>query len=284
MTAQRKVAVVTGASRGAGRGIAAALGTAGWRVYVTGRSDADSGRRTTIEASAQAVTAAGGEGIAVRVDHADADSVARLFDRVRAENEHLDLLVNNAAAVHADLTNPAPFWEKPIELGEVLDVGLRSGYVASWLAAPLMIGRDRRLIAFTSSPGSVCYMHGPAYGAQKAGVDKLAADMAVDFRGTGVAVVSVWMGILLTEKLRRAFDGDPAALAKTAEQAETPEFTGHLINALYHDPELAALSGQTVIGAELAARYGITDEGGRRPPSHREFLGAPRIPSPAVVR
>jgi NAD(P)-dependent dehydrogenase (short-subunit alcohol dehydrogenase family) len=147
-----------------------------------------------------------------------------------------------------------------------------------------MVERDRGLIAFTSSPGSVCYMHGPAYGAQKAGVDKLAADMAVDFSGTGVATVSIWMGILLTEKFRRAFDVHPEALAKTAEQAETPEFTGHLLNALYRDPGLAELSGQTLIGAELGVRYGITDEDGRQPPSHRDFLGAPRTPSTVVVR
>ena len=95
-------------------------------------------------------------------------------------------------------------------------------------------------------------MHGPAYGAQKAGVDKLAADMAVDFAGTGVTTVSIWMGILLTEKFRSAFAGHPAALAKTAKHAETPDFTGHLINALYHDPDLAELAGRTVIGAELA--------------------------------
>jgi len=284
MATQRKVAVVTGASRGAGRGIAAALGAAGWRVYVTGRSDLHSGRRTTIEATAQQVSAAGGEGIAVRVDHADDDSVAGLFDTIAHDGAGLDLLVNNAAAVHADLTNPEPFWKKPIELGEVLDVGLRSSYVASWHAARVMVGQGRGLIAFTSSPGSVCYMHGPAYGAQKAGIDKLVADMAVDFRHTGVAVVSIWMGILLTEKLRRAFDGNPDALAKTAEQAETPEFTGHLINALYHDAGLGELSGQTLIGAELAGRYGITDEGGRTPPSHREFLGPPRVPSDVVVR
>jgi NAD(P)-dependent dehydrogenase (short-subunit alcohol dehydrogenase family) len=140
------------------------------------------------------------------------------------------------------------------------------------------------LIVFTSSPGSVCYMHGPAYGAQKAGIDKMAADMAVDFRGTSVTTVSIWMGILLTEKLRRAFDGNPAALEKMAEQAETPEFTGHVIDALYHDPHLAELSGHTLIAAELATRYGISDEGGRQPPSHREMLGAPREPSPVVVR
>jgi NAD(P)-dependent dehydrogenase (short-subunit alcohol dehydrogenase family) len=127
-------------------------------------------------------------------------------------------------------------------------------------------------------------MHGPAYGAQKAGVDKLAADMAVDFDGTGVCTVSIWMGILLTEKFRRAFDGHPEALAKTAEHAETPEFTGRVIDALYADPTLTELSGQTLIGAELATRYGITDEDGRQPPSHRDVLGAPRAPSAVVVR
>jgi len=127
-------------------------------------------------------------------------------------------------------------------------------------------------------------MHGPAYGAQKAGVDKMAADMAVDFVGTGVATVSIWMGILLTERFRRAFDGHPEALAETAKHAETPEFTGHLIDALYRDPGLAELSGHTVIAAELAQRYGITDEDGRQPPSHRDMLGAPREPSTVVVR
>lgn len=262
------VAVVTGASRGAGRGIAAALGSAGWRVYATGRT----------------ITEAPPGGIAVRVDHRDDAAVAELFERVREDGGRLDLLVNNAAAISDALTNPKPFWEKPLELADVLDVGLRSAYVASWYAAPLLTARDRALIAFTSSPGSVCYMHGPAYGAQKAGVDKLAADMAVDFRGTGVATVSIWMGILLTEKLRAAFNGHPQALARTADHAETPEFTGYLIDALYRDPKLDELSGRTVIGAELATRYGITDEGGRRPPSHREAMGAPRVPSSVVVR
>jgi NAD(P)-dependent dehydrogenase (short-subunit alcohol dehydrogenase family) len=261
------IAVVTGASRGAGRGIAAALIASGWQVYVTGRT----------------VTDVDG-GIAVPLDHADDAAVGALFARIAREHGRLNLLVNNAAAVHDELTGPKPFWEKSIDLADVLDVGLRSSYVASWYAAPLLLAADKGLIAFTSSPGSVCYMHGPAYGAQKAGVDKLAADMAVDFRGTGVSTVSIWMGILLTEKLRAAFAGHPEALAKTAEHAETPEFTGHLINALYHDPGLAELSGHTVIGAELAHRYGITDEGGRVPPSHREMLGAPRRPSAVEVR
>ena len=263
-----RVAVVTGASRGAGRGIAAALSTRGWRVYATGRS----------------ITEAPAGGVAVALDHRDDDAVAALFERVRQESGRLDLLVNNAAAISDELVSPKPFWEKPLGLADVLDVGLRSSYVASWHGAPLLVAQERGLIAFTSSPGSVCYMHGPAYGAQKAGVDKMAADMAVDFVGTGVATVSIWMGILLTEKLRGAFAGHPEALAKTAQHAETPEFTGYLIDALYGDPALMELSGQTAIGAELAERYGVTDEGGRRPPSHREMMGSPRVPSTVVIR
>ena len=149
-------------------------------------------------------------------------------------------------------------------------------------AAPLLAQQERGLIAFTSSPGAVCYMHGPAYGAQKAGVDKMAADMAVDFHGTGVSTLSIWMGILLTDKFKEAFD--PEMLVKAAGNFETPEFTGHVINALFDDPNLADISGQTLIAAEEAQRYGITDVEGRTPPSHRAMLGDPRVPSDVVVR
>ena len=282
MTSGYPVAVVTGASRGAGRGIAVALGRAGWRVYLTGRT-AGAGP-DSVDAAARAVTSAGGDGIAVRVDHGDDASVAALFERVAEENPALHLLVNNAAAISDRLVDPAPFWDKPLSLADVLDVGLRSAYVAAWYAAPLLVRADRGLIAFTSSPGSVCYMHGPAYGAQKAGVDKMAADMAVDFAGTGVSTVSIWMGVLLTERLRQAFGENAEALAAFADHAETPEFTGRLIDALYRDPDLPDLSGHTLIGAELADRYAITDEGGRRPPSHREALGSPREPGTVIVR
>lgn len=268
MSDMAPVAVVTGASRGAGLGIATALAARGWRVYGTGRSVPDAPEW----------------GTGVRVDHADDDAVGRVFERVHADTGRLDLLVNNAAVVSENLVGSTPFWEKPRDLADVLNVGLRSAYVASWHAAPLLTAQRRALIVFTSSPGAVCYMHGPAYGAQKAGVDKMAADMSVDFRGTGVCSVSLWMGILLTAKLRSAFEGNPDALAAFAPQAETPEFTGHVIDALFRDPELDALSGRTLISAELAARYGITDEGGHRPPSHREMLGAPHEPSDVVVR
>ena len=206
MTDSTPVAVVTGASRGAGLGIATALAARGWRVYGTGRS----------------IDEAPGWGIGVRVDHHDDDAVGALFERVAREAGRLDLLVNNAAVISDDLVGPEPFWQKPRGLADVLDVGLRSSYVASWYAAPLLTARERALMVFTSSPGSVCYMHGPAYGAQKAGVDKMAADMAVDFRGTGVATVSIWMGILLTERLRRAFDGRPDGARRLRRSGRNP--------------------------------------------------------------
>ncbi|MBO0676697.1 SDR family NAD(P)-dependent oxidoreductase [Mycolicibacterium sp. S2-37] len=265
---EEPVAVVTGASRGAGRGIARALIASGWRVYMTGRT----------------VEGLGAGSIAVPLDHRDDGAVARLFGRVERETGRLDLLVNNAAAVHDALTGPKPFWDKPIDLADILDVGLRSAYTTSWHAAPLLLRGPRGMIVFTSSPGSVCYMHGPAYGAQKAGIDKMAADMAVDFRDTSVHTASIWMGILLTEKMRDAFSGDPDGLEMMAQHAETPDYTGYVIDALYRDPSRAERSGHTLIGAELGQRYGISDENGRTPVSHRDMLGSPRTPSDVVVR
>jgi NAD(P)-dependent dehydrogenase (short-subunit alcohol dehydrogenase family) len=286
MTENRLVAVVTGASRGAGRGIAEALGAAGATVYVTGRTEHEGEAKLpgTIHATAAAVTAAGGRGIAMRVDHADDAAIEALFARVAAEAGQLDILVNNAAIIHDELITPGPFWEKPAALANILDVGLRCHYLASWHAAHLMVPRGRGLIAFTSSFGSVCYMHGPAYGAQKAGVDKFAADMAVDFAGTGVASVSIWMGPLLTERMARAVETRPEQYREFAAVAETPGFTGRLIVALYSDPELMSLSGQTLIGAELGERFAMKDEGGKQPPSYRDMLGAPRVAHPAIVR
>ena len=286
----RQVAVVTGASRGVGKGVALALGAAGMVVYVTGRSTTTSGSQLrgqvlpgSIQETAEAVTRAGGLGIAVACDHGDDAQVKALFEQVGREQGRLDLLVNNATFLHENLIDPGPFWEKPLELVGILDVGLRSSYVASYYAAPLLVAGGHGLIAFVSSYGASCYMHGPAYGAQKIGCDKLAADMAVDLENTGVAAVSLWLGPQRTE--RTAIAGEERADQYEAflAQAETPEFNGRVIHALLNDPALAALSGQTLITAELAAGYGISEEGGRMPPSYREQLGEPRVPHPARV-
>jgi len=281
-----KVAVVTGASRGAGAGIARALGEAGHTVYVTGRTLQEGAAPLpgTIGATAQAVTSSGGRGVPVAVDHRDDAQVQALFERIRRDEGRLDILVNNAADIHDALITPGGFWERPLGLVDILDVGLRSAYVASYYAAPLMIETGGGLIAFTSSFGSACYMHGPAYGAQKAGVDKFAADMAVDLKDHGVATISIWMGPLLTERSARSLKERPDQYAAFMADAETPEYTGRLIAAVHADPDRMSLSGSTQIGAELADRYGITEAGGRKPPSHRALLGDPRIPHPAIVR
>jgi NAD(P)-dependent dehydrogenase (short-subunit alcohol dehydrogenase family) len=283
----KPVVVVTGASRGAGRGIAIALGAHGCTVYVTGRSEkaGDSPLPGTIHETAAAVTAAGGNGIPVRVDHGDDDQVAALFARVRREQGRLDILVNNACALHDQLTAPGHFWEKPLQIADMLDVGLRSSYVASYYAAPLLVEQRSGLVIFTSASGAVHYVFGPAYGAHKASMDKFAADMAVDFRGCNVAALSVWMGTLLTDRLKMVIASDREKFGHLESEAETPEFTGHVVWALYNDPKLMEMSGQTVIGAEMALKYGIKDEGGRQPRSYRQTHKVePRVQYPNIVR
>lgn len=279
--------MVTGASRGAGRGIAIALGSHGCTVYVTGRTRkaGDAPLSGTIYETAQAVTAAGGRGIAVHVDHADDAQTKRLFEQVQREEGHLDILVNNACLIRDEMMYPLNFWEKPLEVVDMLDVGLRSAYVASYYAAPMMVAQRKGLVIFTSASGAVHYVFGPAYGAHKAGMDKFAADMAVDFKSFDVAALSIWMGPLLTERLLSLIEAEPKKFGTLADTAETPEFTGHIIWALYHDPALMQKSGQTVIGAELAITYGIKDSNGRQPPSYRDTHGVePRVQYPNIIR
>ena len=282
----RKVAVVTGASRGAGAGIARALGAAGYAVYVTGRTTVEGSAPLpgTIGGTARAIDEAGGRGIAVAVDHRDDNAVKALFGQIERDEGRLDILVNNAAIIDDALIQPGGFWERPLSLVDILDVGLRSGYVASFHAAPLLIRTGGGLIAFTSSFGSACYMHGPAYGAQKAGIDKFAADMGVDLKESDVAAVSIWMGPLKTERTDKAIAERPDQYEAIMANAETPEFTGRVVAAIHADPDRMALTGQTLIGAEMGERYGIVDAGDKQPPSFRAMLGEPRIPHPAIVR
>ncbi len=280
-----RIVVVTGASRGAGKGIAIALGATGATVYVTGRTREEGGAPLpgSVQATAEAVTEAGGRGVAVFCDHSDDTQVARLFEQVREEQGRLDILVNNATYLDDALTQVGPFWEKPLSLTQIWDVGMRSYYTASWYAAPLLLANGRGLVVNASSFGGRIYMHGPAYGAGKAAVDKMAHDMAVDFAPHNVAVVSIWMGLLLTERTRAVMAAEPEKYAQLAETCEHPEFTGRVIEALYKDPNWMDRSGKVWIGAELGAEYGIKDVDGKQPPSHRAFFGETTTYGDAVV-
>jgi len=283
----KTIAIVTGASRGAGRGIAIGLGSHGCTVYVTGRSEkaGDHALPGTIYETAEAVTAAGGQGIPVRVDHVDDDQTRALIEQVEREQGRLDILVNNACAIYDELTTPGHFWEKPLKLVDMMDVGLRSSYVASYYAAPMFISQRRGLVIFTSASGAVHYVFGAAYGAHKAGMDKFAADMAVDFKDYNVAALSIWMGALLTDRLKIVIASDPAKYGYLEGICETPEFTGHVIWALYNDANLMQLSGQTLIGAEMAVKYQIKDADGRQPPSYRDTHHVePRVQYPNIIR
>ena len=258
----RPVAVVTGASRGVGKGVALALGDAGYRVYLSGRTETGP---LSIGATAEEVARRGGEGVPVRVDHAVDAEVEALFRRVEEESGRLDVLVNNVFAIPKERMWGVPFWEQPIHLWDQMHtVGLRSHYVASVHAAPLMVRAGRGLIANVSSFAGAGFQLNVAYGVGKAGVDRLAADMAHDLKPHGVTSLSLWPGIVRTEWVMAQEE-----LPFSTEVSESPELTGRAVAALAADPELLARTGRVWIVAELAESYGFTDVDGTRPPSLR---------------
>lgn len=281
-----RVILVTGASRGIGRGTALALAQPGSTIYVTGRTTkaGTAALPGTIHETAAEITRRGGKGIAVACDHADDAQVAALFSQIARESAgRLDLLVNNVTAIPDELVLPGGFWEKPLAMQSILDVGLRSHYVASWHAARLMVPRRSGLIVMISSPGARSYLHGPAYGAGKAGIDKMAADMAVDLKKHGVAALSLWAALTLTERSQVAMREHPGEYEAVLANAVQPEFMGLLLDALLRDPQLAGRSGKTWYAAELAAELNVKDIDGRQPPSDRAFLGEPAQVSGAVI-
>ena len=275
-----QVAVVTGASRGIGKGIAVALGAEGATVYVTGRTVAAGGHELpgTVGETAAEIDRRGGRGVAVQVDHADDDEVAALFDQVKSEQGRLDILVNNAFALPEDLTNSRPFWEKPLSDWGMVDVGVRSNFVAAWHAARLMVPAQTGLIVATSGYTGVAYTYGVIFGMCKSAVDRMARDMAVELQPHNVASLSLWQGLTYTERAQRNLEANPEmkkAAATLPAGGSSPEFPGRVIAALASDPHLMSRSGGTFITAEVAADYGVTDIDGRAIPSMRAQRGSP---------
>ncbi|WP_280454969.1 SDR family NAD(P)-dependent oxidoreductase [Nocardia brasiliensis] len=269
-----RIAVVTGASRGIGKGIAVELGAAGATVYVTGRSDTPGRLPGTVGVTAAAVDAAGGVGVPFVCDHRDDDAVRGLFEQIRTAHGRLDVLVNNV------YNSPAaarwlgrPFWEVPPKAwDETFDIGVRSHYVASVYAAPLLIAADG-LIVNISSPGAERYMHNAVYGVAKAALDRLTADLAHNLADTGVTAVSLWPGIVDTELLQlvpadaegRRVVTLPGEGAFDLAEAETPRFPGRAVVALAADAGRRTRTGSAWRVADLAKAYGFTDVDGRVP-------------------
>lgn len=275
-----KVAVVTGASRGIGKGIALALAAQGATVYVTGRTVTPGAHPLpgSVGETAAEASRRGGKGIAVAVDHAQDEQVAALFDQVRREQGRLDILVNNAFALPEDLTEPKPFWEKPLSNWQMVDVGLRSNFVAAWHAAKIMAPQTSGLIVATSGYTGVAYTYGTVFGTCKSAVDRMARDMAIELKPHDVASISLWLGLTFTERAERNLSRNPAMTAQTVTNplvGSSVEFPGRVIAALARDPQILRRTGGTWIAAELAQDYGVTDLDGKCPPSLRAERGAP---------
>ena len=280
------IALVTGATRGLGKGIAIGLAEAGATVYLTGRTVTATAESVgSLDETAEAIAEAGEVALPVQVDHSDDDQVRALFERIESEQAgRLDLLVNNAYAGVSALKAAygKPFWESEPDFWDACNqVGLRSHYVASVYAARLMVPRRRGLICTLSSWGGLSYIFGVPYGVGKAACDRMAADMAVELKKHQVTSLSVWPGIVGTELMTQfaaemglgaiSGGGAQADSTKANYNWETPLLTGRVIAALAADPKVLRRTGQVQIVAELAREYGVVDADGHRPASLRSL-------------
>lgn len=283
---QHVVALVTGASRGAGRGIARELGSGGATVYVTGRS-VSGGASTdslpgTVDETAHEVSAVGGQGIAVRCDHTRDDEVERLFGRIRADHGRLDLLVNNVWGGYEDSEcRPLPripFWDQPMQQWEgMFTAGVRAHLTASRLAVPLMLPHRRGLIVSTTAHlEPLPYLRNIFYDVSKSAIARMIRAMAEELRDHHIAAVAVAPGFMRTERVVEAFRraGAIAALDGPGGPGETPAYLGRAVAALASDSEIMAKSGQVLEVGTLARAFGFTDVDGRQPEPFRIRSGS----------
>ncbi len=274
-----KVAIVTGASRGVGKGIALGLAEFGATVYVTGRTEKDEIlsdflKETSIYKTAEEVTKLGGVGIAQRCDHSKDEEVEELYKRVMDEQGKIDILVNNAwgGGIHAleEYFFNNPFWKQPISLwDDNYTVGVRSNYVASKFAAEMMAKQKSGMIVNISFYGGRRYLNNVSYGVCKASVDRLSTDMAYELKEYNVPVFSLYPGQVSTEGM--------VELAKynnsiDISKMESPQFVGRCIAALANDDNAIKDTGKILITSEVSERYGFTDIDGKQPKSLRAEL------------
>lgn len=295
---QGRVALVTGASRGIGRGIALGLAEEGATVYVTGRSATEATTTEiklggSLEGVVTEIGKLGGIGYSVQCDHSKDQDVEKVFDVIKAREGKLDILVNNAFAVPKRPDGESDgellfrdFWEQPGWFYDsFMNVGLRSHYIASGLAVPLLRNAGKGSMIFhISSFGGISYSFNVAYGVGKAGVDRMALDMARELDKLGIDCVSIWPGVVRTERMNDMIDnGDferRTGLYYPPEYVESPRLTGRVIAALYADTaKRSERNGQVAVVAEVAREHKIVDLSGSTPPSIRSL----KFLLPAVI-
>ncbi len=268
---QGQIAVVTGASRGAGRGIARVLGEEGATVYVTGRSvrgePTDAEYPHSIEDTAEEVTARGGAGVPVRCDHTDDNAVQALFEQVRSEQEGLDILVCNAWAgympyrEHMDWYRH-PFWEQSMERWDgMFTAGLRAHLMTCRYGIPVMLPRQRGLVILTTFTRGRKYLGNVFYDIAKNAACRAAEVIAGELEDHEIAVIALSPGWMRVERMTGLGERELA-------QTESPEYIGRAVAALASDPAVIRRSGQTLAVGDLAREYGFTDVDGRRPPAY----------------
>jgi NAD(P)-dependent dehydrogenase (short-subunit alcohol dehydrogenase family) len=280
MLLKGKVALVAGGTRGAGRGIAVELGAAGATVYVTGRTTRDEqseySRPETIEETAELVSASGGDGIAVKVDHLVAEEVANLVDRIRAEQGRLDILVNDIWGGENLKEWNTPVWKHDLQNGlRMLRLGVHTHLITAHFALPLLIEHQGGLLVEvtdgTADYNAEHYRINPFYDLAKVSVTRMAWAHAKDLAAHGATSVSITPGWLRSEMMLEAFgvtEGnwrDATTRVPHFVISETPRFVGRAVAALAADPDRSRWNGQSLSSGELAKVYGFTDLDGSRP-------------------
>lgn len=255
-----KIAVVTGASRGIGKGIAIALGEQGATVYVTGRTTGDGER--TIDTTARLVTEAGGEGRAIQCDHGDDADIEALFKKIGEEVDRIDILVNNVYKIPDPPAWGGGYWDHPIQVwDDQVGIGLRAHYVASWHAAKLMFESPGAVMINISSPGGQSYHFSSSYGAGKAGLDRLTADMAIELKPKNIPAIVIYPGSVATEFIQDAAKEREMDLS----QAQTPLLVGRAVASLIDSDNLMERTGTIQWVEDLVEEFDLYDENGSRP-------------------
>ncbi len=266
-----KVALVTGASKNIGKGMALEVGAAGAVTYVTARTLDDApGAIGSLRRTVAEIEAAGGKAIAMACDHTNDAEVEAVFDRIREDQGRLDLVVNVASPDFSEMVG-VPFWEIPFKhISACLDIGPRSDYVTTALAARMMVPQGSGVVINISSHGAKQHLLSVPYGVGKGGIDKLTQDAATELRAHGVAVVSLWPGLVLTEGLLAgvvvAEDGTRTLHGLDISFGETPKFNGLAVVALASDPKILEKSGGSYWSSGLAREYGFAEDDGHLPP------------------